>query len=120
MRSKLYILIILFIIPSAYGCFTNTDCPRYSTCYKTGNIMGMCLPTGNSIIYTPGSTNSVTPWPTPGAGVSNTGTTQVPMVQYNQPAVTAGTCTDNINCQSGFVCSRPNYNLVGVCTQVNQ
>lgn len=111
MSSKLSLIALLLVMPSAFACFNDSGCPKNNVCIKTGNLLGICLS-----IYTPTQT-----FTTPGVASSPSGNSQVPVIPANNvPARAVGnTCTSNFNCQAGFVCSRPNYSLVGVCTQVN-
>ncbi len=113
MSSKLTLIVLLLFMPSAYACFNDSGCPKNNVCVKTGNLLGICLS-----IYAPyGPTTYST---ATGVIASPARNSQIPSMPVNVPGrVVGGTCTSNFNCQAGFVCSRPNYSLVGVCTQIN-
>ena len=137
--KKFTLFLICFILsPNSFACFNDSSCPKGNVCVKTGNIMGICLsqaglyssgtiyaptvvtPSGTTKVITPGSTAAPALVPSPGVGIGTNGITQVPMVPVYAPPVTAGPCTNDVNCQNGFACSRPGGSFNGICTQIAQ
>lgn len=144
MRYKPLFLVLLLCSSPTFACFTNSSCPAGNICVKTGNVMGVCMSaaglymtntpyatTGNYAVPASGSqlptttivvpgTTPVTNVPSPGVMTSPSGTSSVPIVPGYTPPVTAGTCTNDINCPTGFACSRPGGTFRGICVQIAQ
>lgn len=127
--KKILFFLLFAFTSSALACFNDAGCPKGNVCVKTGNIMGICLSQAVPLYdssSTQGSTLNPTGVPTPSnSAVGSSATTQdtrtliIPSPQVGFPKI-AGTCTNDINCPAGFLCSRAGGQFTGICTQVTQ
>jgi hypothetical protein len=113
MRYKPLILSLLFFSSPILACFNDSGCPQGNICVKTGYLIGTCLSQAGLYGTTPPYYGNTVATPVAPSGSS------VPVIPVITPRpITGGTCTNNINCASGFVCSRPNGVFTGICTQL--